>query len=312
VKKAKRIKKLLLLHKATPLVCVDAGAKGRLEIIDELSEVLEVHAFEPNPKEFQKLTSVYKKTSFHHLSLNQLGLSDRQGAATLFLTDNASMSSTLEADLDNYEKHFGKFREFKRWKKNMNVLHKELIKTETLDRYFINKHKNIDFLKIDTQGTELSILKGATNLLQQKLISIIKLEVTTIPVYKRQVLFSEIDIFLRHLGYGMVDFITYPESTGKVFGKIIPTHAGPCGDAIYMLENPHENKTIRLKKCLILMWLGYISLAETLMDTLDLDNREIKTLTNASQPTALQRTKKILKLLIPPLFLKLVKYFNKH
>lgn len=300
-----------MLHRtAVPLVFVDVGAKGKLEIIDSLASISEVHAFEPNPLEFKKLEETYKNIPFNKLVLNRTALSAREGIDTLHIYEQASMSSLLEGDLDNYEKHFGLYSDFGKWKKGMNLLKKEEIKTQTLDSYFGPALKHIDFLKIDTQGTELEILKGALNLLRQKKISLIKLEVTTIPVYKNQALFSEIDLFLRNLNYSLVDFITYREETNPVFGRIIPKHSGPCGDAIYMLNDPTAHD-ILLRKSLILMWLGYISVANRLLDSTQLNPREKSVVFGISQPTLKLRIKSGIKNLVPPLLWRFLRRFNK-
>lgn len=69
------------------------------------------------------------------------------------------------------------------------------IETITLD-YFIDKHDigNIDFIKIDVQGAELDIFKGASNALKNVLN--IVCEVEFIDVYENQPLFGDICNYL--------------------------------------------------------------------------------------------------------------------
>ena len=69
------------------------------------------------------------------------------------------------------------------------------IDTITLD-YFIDKHDigNIDFIKIDVQGAELDIFKGASNALKNVLN--IVCEVEFIDVYENQPLFGDICNYL--------------------------------------------------------------------------------------------------------------------
>ena len=47
----------------------------------------------------------------------------------------------------------------------------------TLDNYCTSNVASIDFLKIDVQGYESKVLKGATNLLKSSKIDIIELEI---------------------------------------------------------------------------------------------------------------------------------------
>jgi Methyltransferase FkbM domain len=56
-----------------------------------------------------------------------------------------------------------------------------------------------DVIKLDTQGSELDILKGAVKSLQGT--SFIDIEVEFNPIYKSQPLFSEVDMFLRAHGF---------------------------------------------------------------------------------------------------------------
>lgn len=69
------------------------------------------------------------------------------------------------------------------------------IKTTSLDR-FLKKEKinSIDFIKIDIQGGEMNVFKGARESLKNTLMVIS--EVEFIPIYKNQPLFGDINSFL--------------------------------------------------------------------------------------------------------------------
>ena len=74
------------------------------------------------------------------------------------------------------------------------------ISVTTLDQWADSEGvKHIDFLKIDTQGTELEILKGGQNILST--IRAISLEVEFNPIYLGQPVFAEVDQFLRSKGF---------------------------------------------------------------------------------------------------------------
>lgn len=57
----------------------------------------------------------------------------------------------------------------------------------------------IDFLKMDVQGAELAVMKGAPRLLATTLL--IETEVEFIPLYKGQPLFADVDTFMRGAGF---------------------------------------------------------------------------------------------------------------
>ena len=188
------------------LTFVDAGAKDSLEYIQELDSITEIHAFEPNPDEFQTLQKLYSNHSFKKLKLNQIGLSNTNGGADFTITNHASMSSLLNPDLENYKKHFGAYSDFHKWETSIVAHNKVRIEVQTLDSYFANEELTLDYLKLDTQGSELLILQGAEDLISSGKVSVIKVEVSTIAIYKNQALFSDIDLFLRKYNYDLADF----------------------------------------------------------------------------------------------------------
>ena len=303
-----KIKELLTKHTANDLTFVDVGARGKLEFIEELAEITNMHGFEPDSKAYEILKNDYCSVHFKNLKLNPTALLDKKEDSVLFITKQGSMSSLLQSDIDNYQKHFGDYKEFETWKERITPDKTINLITDTLDAYFENSDKTIDFLKIDTQGTELSILKGAKNLLEQKRINIIKLEVTTIPVYKNQVLFSEIDTFLRKLNYTLVDFITYPEKYRPSFqNKTAPRHSGPCGDAIYLLDTEEDSEANALKKSLVLSWLGYTSLSRSSLNKTSLSALEKEMFLQAFGLGLKENTKLLLKNCTPPFIWQIFK-----
>ena len=303
-----KIKELLANHKANDLTFIDVGARGKLECIDGFFDIINMHGFEPDRKAYEALKNVYSSVPFKNLKLNPTALSDKKGDSVLFLTKQASMSSLLQSDIDNYQKHFGDYKEFETWKDRITLDKAINLKTNTLDSYFENNDRTIDFLKIDTQGTELSILKGAKNLLEQMRINIIKLEVTTIPVYKSQALFSEIDLFLKNLNYSLVDFITYPEEYQPSFQRNpVTRHSGPCGDAIYLIDTQKDGEINTLKKSLVLSWLGYPSLSRNNLNKTSLSASEIEMFLRAFRPGLKENTKQLLKNCTPPFIWQIFK-----
>ncbi len=74
------------------------------------------------------------------------------------------------------------------------------IETVTLDAWAReNNVQAIDYIKIDTQGTELEILKGGINALRN--VRALEVEVEFNPIYLGQPIFSDVDTFLRSEGF---------------------------------------------------------------------------------------------------------------
>lgn len=289
----------------TELTIVDVGAKDSLDFLNELAGITILHAFEPNPVEYRNLELKYKTHSFKYLHLNQTGLAEKEGNARLNITQHAAMSSILQPDMENYEKHFGSYSDFEKWKEYIRPSQYISIDLNTADACF--KNKTIDYLKLDTQGSELSILKGAITLLANKKIQVIKVEVSTIPIYKEQALFSDIDLFLRGYKYTLVDFITYRNDYMPVW-KQDKTHAhyAPCGDAIYVLEDNTADIGSLVKKGILLHWLGYAGLADSYFSKAGLTAQNTSILKSIKPVKHTPFHRRLLRNTIPPFLYRLI------
>ncbi len=87
----------------------------------------------------------------------------------------------------------------------MRPVSKEPVQTYRLDEV-VNKDE-IDFLKLDVQGAELSVLKGAKRLAPSALV--IHTEVEFIPMYVNQPLFADVDSYLRMIGFQFHTFLGF-------------------------------------------------------------------------------------------------------
>jgi len=114
-----------------------------------------VHSFEPHPLIASKLRDNLKyvsgKLGYSNVDVYQMALSESAGESRLYVPtffDENEGTSSLE---------------------KMNESKEIAIQTNTLDNYIANKLM-INLLKIDVEGHELSVFKGAAQALQQKRI----------------------------------------------------------------------------------------------------------------------------------------------
>jgi hypothetical protein len=75
---------------------------------------------------------------------------------------------------------------------------------------------DIDFIKIDVQGSELSVFQNASRALSSTLL--IQTEVEFVELYKGQPMFSDVDAFLRANGF---QFHTLNGFSGRAFKPLI-------------------------------------------------------------------------------------------
>jgi len=86
---------------------------------------------------------------------------------------------------------------------NFELKRTETVETVQLDQVF--PEIKCDYVKIDVQGSELNILKHGKNMLKD--VFVIESEVEFLPIYKKQPLFGDLQIFMRAQGFVLHKFI---------------------------------------------------------------------------------------------------------
>lgn len=181
------------LDRDAALVMVDVGANEGLTAVRMLDEFPDstVHAFEPSPGPFAKLTA--RAEVDPRITPYPLACGSACGTTTFHVTANDWCSSILPPS------ELGK-RYYGEWYETRERVQVQVI---TLDAW-AHEHdiRAIDFLKIDAQGYDLEVLKGAVGLLR-KGIKGINCECQFAPEYEGCATFSQIDRFLHEHGYAL-------------------------------------------------------------------------------------------------------------
>lgn len=191
-------KKLNLALSSLPnfksIFLIDIGAAGDIEprwkcIEPNLSYV----GFEPDERSRDKLIKSKNLCASYQIFPFALG-SENSDTLHLNLCRNPQVSSTYTPN----EEFLRLFPDPSRF---------DVISTSTLTSHRLDDIglTEFDFLKIDTQGSELDILKGATSSLHS-LIGL-EIEVEFVKLYKKQPLFGEIVSFLNSRGFEFIDFV---------------------------------------------------------------------------------------------------------
>ncbi len=154
-----------------------------------------IHAFEPVPQMFKILKQ--NTTHLPNVHCYQYALSNNKGIAQLHVAENPH-----KPGIPSQASSLLKPKERLQW--SPMIFNKTInVGTETLDtwaeKYAI---KQVDFLWLDTQGTELAILQAAPRIV--KTVRAIYTEVNFIKAYEKQPLYHEVTQWLEQQGFKLI------------------------------------------------------------------------------------------------------------
>lgn len=217
-----------------PIGLVDVGASGGLlDNWKDAEKYLRVIAFEPD----ERASTNWVQGQTPKIKYLTNALYKERASLNFHLTREQADSSLLIPNRTLIDK-FPRPQRF-------DILGTTNIKADTLDNQ-LRQHqiKDIDFIKLDTQGSELFILQGATRTLNN--VFALEIEAEFAELYQDQPLFSDIDRFVRELGFQLFDLNPYYwKRTGwqeysKLKGQVI------FADTLYMREAKSFTNTLNM------------------------------------------------------------------
>ena len=181
-----------------PLLVVDIGARGGPESHWlHYKNQIQVLAFEPDERECEALN---RRSSPISVSYYPRALHKDEGTKE-FYEMSAQGSSFYRANQE-FVKRFPD-------KVNLTVKGKRSIGTTTLDSFLEkNNFSYADFIKVDTEGSELDILQGSKDALKKSVLGI-SCEVLFVPWRENKVVFSNVERFLYELGFKVYDLSSF-------------------------------------------------------------------------------------------------------
>jgi FkbM family methyltransferase len=195
----------VLLEKCSGrLTLVDIGARwGAHQRWLPLGNAAEILCFEADHEECERLEA----TRPPNVRYVPVGLSDIAGERDLFVTLEPACSSNFEPIPALHEHYPGLAI--------IRPMRKTTLSCQRLDDVLMEQSiERVAAMKLDTQGSELSIMRGGERFFAQ--CSLIDIEVEFNPIYRRQALFCDVDRFLRDRGFVLWRFenlVHYPTET---------------------------------------------------------------------------------------------------
>lgn len=189
------------LPNSTTVMDVGANVGEWSKLALSINPAINLHCFEPSLSTYQELI----KNNFpKNVVCNQIGLSSSERTAELFIFENNSGLNSIYRR-EGLEVGYQLAPQSR----------KETINLTTLDNYCLYaKIKIIDFMKVDIEGHELELFKGARKLLSENCIKVIQFEYGGCNIDSRVLLKDIFDFFIDYPNYHI--YKIYPESLKKI------------------------------------------------------------------------------------------------
>jgi FkbM family methyltransferase len=246
-------------YQRRPLVLVDVGARGGVKSHwSPATRHLRTIGFEPDRREYERLVADTRTND--RVTFFDKALHNRREPIQLRMTRNPALTSAFDPN----RMFLDRFPEAERF----DVVEVRQVDACPLDELLAAEHiDDIDFLKVDTQGSERYVIEGAAHALASSAVGV-EVEVEFAPLYTGQPLFADVDTTLRGLGFALFDLrpCYWKRSAGRTLG-------GPHGqivwaDALYLknivelkrsLEplDPETRKSKALRAMSVSLLYGY-------------------------------------------------------
>jgi len=253
------------------LQIIDIGARNfSLSELDGFRTLCDYIAFDADEQEALRLRKDKQGKGFARFRVIPFYVGNKVGVRDFHIYNSPGLSSSLYPD-KYYLEAFSNSSEY--------VIKKTVsVHESTLDKITLHYSLNPDFIKLDTQGTELDILKNADNATKECMM--IESETEMIPMYSGQSLFHDVSSFLYKKGFQLLYL-------NRVFGQKKYSKKSCRGqlifaDALYgitiekALTLPIEKQ---LKYCCLLINYGLIDSAIELHDSNPLISKKSRAIT---------------------------------
>ena len=231
---------------AQRLVVVDVGARyGGQKHWDIYGDQVLLIGFEPDEEECNNLNEKFNVRGHYYFPV---ALHKDRGYRTFYITQYDASCGFYKRDMTFWSRFPGK----------EDVRVKKTVRKETVDfNTFAKEHQieYVDFMKLDVEGAELDVLKGSVDFLRGGSVLGAAIEVTFLDIAKQPV-FSDVDSFMRKMGFKLFDIEVYrfsrellptPEELEYIGPLLIgaPSERGQviAADALYLRDGAAEIET---------------------------------------------------------------------
>lgn len=208
-----KILKLLVSEPNPVILDIGANLGQSLKEFKSLWPSSEIHCFEPQEEcwtELDNLKQIYESgVTINHIAASNVNeeskpfysheVDNTKGTSGFNKINLDSKDSIRLSELQNSDTSDKEIVDYK-----TTINHKRQVPVERMDRY-LNRSglKNIDLLKVDTQGHEPEVLEGFGGMLEN--VRVVITELMFYDYYERSLSFSDIEKFLIPAGFHLYD-----------------------------------------------------------------------------------------------------------
>ncbi len=211
LKNFSREKVLKFLLKEEDLMIFDVGANNGLSLLEFKSwwPQSTIHCFEPQQECWDELESRAASYTPESVFINRVGAGEKDSEALTFYTHDITTGqsgfnrvNTHSRDSIRLKELAGSQQALAGYESSMN--HARVVPVTRLDNYIAKTQiKNINLLKIDTQGYEPEVLAGLGEALLS--VDVVISELMFYDFYERTLSFTDIEKYLLPAGFKLYD-----------------------------------------------------------------------------------------------------------
>ena len=211
MKNFNREKVLKYLLKEKELIIFDVGANNGASLLEFKSwwPKSTIHCFEPQQECWDELESRAAHYASESVFINKVGAGATDSAALTFYTHDITTGQSGFNRVNTDSKDSIRLNELADSQQALvdyeaSINHKRTVSVTRLDNYITNTQiKNINLLKIDTQGYEPEVLAGLGEALSR--VDVVISELMFYDFYERSLSFSDIEKYLLPKGFRLYD-----------------------------------------------------------------------------------------------------------
>ncbi len=208
-------------------VVVDAGARyGLHPSWAELRGIAEFHLFEMDEDEAARLTTKYQADD--KITVYPIALYSSDATLKFSVSEHQALNSVFRSNTALLQSNDYMLRDFA-------VTAERSTQARALDSLFADR--DIHFLKLDVEGAEFELLKGAKNKLQTSVLGV-RSEVLFAPVYQDAPLFGDLHRVMLESGFELLN-LDYTGAGNKAGRFTLPGRYGKLlsSDAVWVVGN---------------------------------------------------------------------------